>query len=195
MCLYRHELLFYKKKRASRPLKLYFQIILIALLPEFRRNHERTEKKEFFWPYHKLANLTNQKHETPESMLLINNFCLFLAFAGSHRVKRKNMNSVLNRQNYAQGIQVGWDKNDLEIKTRNVEETLQPLINQVYYHAVLPVFLFCLLLMSVFVGLPRSRHLPRATCHSARRAGRSGHTYSYKSSSRPRISFSSKATT
>ena len=29
------------------------------------------------------------------------------------------------------GMQVSWDKKDLEIKTKSVEETLQPLINQV----------------------------------------------------------------
>ena len=29
------------------------------------------------------------------------------------------------------GVQLSWDKKDLDIKTKSVEETLQPLINQV----------------------------------------------------------------
>ena len=34
---------------------------------------------------------------------------------------------ISNRSN----AQLAWDKKDLDIKTKSVEETLQPLINQV----------------------------------------------------------------
>jgi hypothetical protein len=36
-----------------------------------------------------------------------------------------------NRGSSNIGMQVSWDKKDIEIKTKSVEETLQPLINQV----------------------------------------------------------------
>jgi hypothetical protein len=42
------------------------------------------------------------------------------------------MTSLINNKlpNHS-NVQLVWDKKDLDIKTKSVEETLQPLINQV----------------------------------------------------------------
>jgi hypothetical protein len=47
-----------------------------------------------------------------------------------------------NRGSSNIGMQVSWDKKDIEIKTKSVEETLQPLINQVNEYLIKNLNLF-----------------------------------------------------